>query len=52
MTRAGKTTEESIVERSLWLIRLRWVAIAGVILTAAAADLIFKIFIPTIPYSP
>jgi len=49
MTRAGKTVEESIVERSRWLISLRWIAIAGVILTAAAANLVFKIPLPVIP---
>ncbi len=50
MRRAGKTPDESIVERSRWLISLRWIAIAGVILTAITAGRIFKIPLPVLPF--
>ncbi len=49
MMRDGKTIEESVLERSFWLIRLRWIAIMGVILTVAVADRIFKIPLPILP---
>ncbi|MDP3730394.1 MAG: HAMP domain-containing sensor histidine kinase [Candidatus Omnitrophota bacterium] len=50
MRRAGTTADESIVERSRWLISLRWIAIAGVILTAITAGRVFKIPLPVAPF--
>src|SRR3989338_4503534 len=43
-------SEESIIERSRWLISLRWIAIAGVILAATTAGFIFKIPLPILPF--
>ncbi|MDP2913129.1 MAG: ATP-binding protein [Candidatus Omnitrophota bacterium] len=46
----GKTIEENLLERSFWLIRLRWIAITGVILTLLAVERILKIPLPTLSF--
>ncbi len=42
-------TTEGLFERSFWLIRLRWIAIAGVILTAIFVGRILKLPLPILP---
>jgi len=44
-----KSLQESLIERNLWLIRLRWIAITGVIFTVLFASQIIKLFLPTLP---
>ncbi len=43
----GFQKENALIERVYWLIRLRWVALAGVILTVSSAELIAGIQLPS-----
>src|SRR3989338_11575181 len=44
-----KSLQEGLIERNLWLIRLRWIAITGVIFTILFASQILKLFLPVLP---
>ena len=39
--RFSRYTGEALVEQLLWLIRLRWIAVAGIVVAALAADYAF-----------
>lgn len=41
--------EEDLIERIYWVIRLRWIAVAGVILSILFASLIIKLSLPVFP---
>ncbi len=43
-----KLVQEGLIERSLWLIRLRWVAVTGVIFTVLFVSQILKLSLPTL----
>ncbi|MFZ5799966.1 MAG: sensor histidine kinase, partial [Candidatus Omnitrophota bacterium] len=40
---------EPLIERLYWLIRLRWIAAAGVVLTVLLANLLLKFSLPLFP---
>jgi signal transduction histidine kinase len=42
-----KSVQEGLIERSFWLIRLRWIAVIGVIFTVLFVSRIIKLFLPT-----
>ncbi|HLD82536.1 MAG TPA: hypothetical protein VI976_01135, partial [Candidatus Omnitrophota bacterium] len=44
-----KSLQEGLIERNLWLIRLRWIAAIGVIFTVLFASQILKLFLPVLP---
>ncbi len=44
--RMGNDTNSDLVERIFWFIRLRWIAVTGVILTILFTTRILKISLP------
>ena len=41
--------EQGLAERISWLIRLRWIAVAGVLLAIAFSDRVLKLSLPVVP---
>lgn len=43
-----KSIREGLIERNLWLVRLRWVAVIGVVLTVLFVSQVFKLSLSTL----
>ena len=49
MNRPSQYEQGSLAEQNLWLIQLRWVAIAGLVTAALVGSYVFPIFISPVP---
>lgn len=49
MNKPSQCTREALVEQILWLIRLRWIAVAGMIVAALLASRVFTVLTDVVP---
>ena len=47
--RPSQCTREVLAEQILWLIRLRWIAVGGIVASCLVGSYVFKVLISTTP---